>query len=67
MCITSADIRGEEESAVWDILCEDCTAKAERLLNKRGAPRLFDIPMGNYNFCQECARRINERLDEVSE
>ena len=36
MCITSADIRGEEESTVWDILCEECTAKAERLLNKRG-------------------------------
>ncbi len=67
MCITSADIIGEEESMVWDILYDECTAKAEGLLNERETLRLFDIPMEDYSFCQECTRKINECLDEVSE
>jgi hypothetical protein len=67
MCLTGADIRSEEESLVWDILCQECSDKAERLLGERRALRLFDIPMEDYAFCQECVRMINELLDEVSE
>ena len=66
MCITSADIRSEEESMVWDILCHECTAKAGRLLDERGAQRLFNIPMEVYKFCPECVGRINERFDEAN-
>lgn len=64
MCITGADIRSEEESIVWDILCQECSDKAVRLLDERGVPRLFDIPMEEYDFCPECVDRINERFDE---
>ena len=28
MCITSTDFRGEEESMVWGISCDECIAKA---------------------------------------
>ena len=40
MCITSPDIRGQQESMAWDLLCEECTVKTERLLNEREGPRL---------------------------
>ena len=43
MCITSEDIRSQEESIVWDILCHECVVKAEKLLDERKAHRLFDI------------------------
>ena len=64
MCITSAYIRTQEESMVWDILSHGCAAKMERLLDQRGAPRLFDIPMEKYDFCLECVGRIDEHSDE---
>ena len=49
---------------VWDILCHGCAAKMERLLDQRGAPPLFDIPMEKYDFCPECVGRIDEHSDE---
>ena len=64
MCITSADIRSEEESMVWDILCQECSNKAERLLDERKVPLLLDLPMEEYGFCPECLVRINEGLDK---
>lgn len=64
MCITSAYIRTQEESMVWDILCPERADKARRLLDERGAPRLFDIPMEKYDFCPECVGRIDEHSDE---
>ncbi len=70
MCITSEDIRSQEEDMVWDILCHACVAKAEKLLDERKALRLFDIEMDEYGFCSECAAQISdafEKLDELGE
>jgi hypothetical protein len=67
LCITSADIRGEEESMVWDILCHECAAKAERLLDEREAPRLFGIDMEEYAFCPECAADLKDAFDKLEE
>ncbi len=64
MCITAADIRSEEESMVWDILCEECSNRAERLLDERKTSLLLDIPMEEYGFCAECLVRIDECFDK---
>ena len=65
MCITSEDVRSQEECLVWDILCEKCEAKAEALLEERKALRLFDIPMEEYGFCPKCTAEINNELDPL--
>jgi len=51
---------------VWDILSHGCAAETERLLDERGAPPLFDIPMEKYIFCPDCVARINEFFNENS-
>jgi hypothetical protein len=60
MCITSEDIRSQEEVMVWDILCNECVAKAEKLLDERKAHRLFDIHIEEYGFCPKCTAEIND-------
>lgn len=65
MCITSEDIRSQEESLVWDILCDKCKAKAKALLEEKEAHRLFDIPMEEYRFCPECTAKINDEFDQL--
>ena len=65
MCITSEDVRSQEESTVWDILCQECVAKAEKLLDERKAHRLFDVEMEEYGFCPKCTAEINDELDQL--
>ena len=65
MCTTSEDIRSQKESLVWEILCHKCATKAEKLLDERKAPRLFDIPMEEYRFCPECTVKINDEFDQL--
>ncbi len=60
MCITSEDIRSQQEALTWDILCDDCYGKAVKLLKKRKAIRLFDIHMEEYEFCKKCTAEIDE-------
>jgi hypothetical protein len=67
MCITSAEVRAEQEAMVWDILCDKCKAKAEALLEKREALTLFDIDRQEYGFCPECTAQINDALDRFEE
>ncbi len=64
MCITSEDIRSQEEAMVWDILCHDCVAKAEKLLDERKAFRLFDIHIEEYEFCPKCTGDINAAFEK---
>jgi len=65
MCITSEDIRSQEESIVWDILCHKCGVKAEKLLDERKAHRLFDIRIEEYGFCRNCTAEINDAFDQL--
>jgi hypothetical protein len=65
MCITSEDIRSQEESIVWDILCHECVVKAEKLLDERKAHRLFDIRIEEYGFCRNCTAEINDEFDQL--
>lgn len=65
MCITSEDIRSQEESLVWDILCNECIAKAEKLLDERKALRLFDIDIEEYGFCHECTADIDNAFHQL--
>jgi hypothetical protein len=65
MCITSEDIRSQEESLVWEILCHECAAKAEKVLDEKKALRLFDIPMEGYGFCPKCTAGINNEFDRL--
>jgi len=65
MCITSEDIRSQEEALTWDILCNECIARAEKLLDERKAYRLFDIPMEEYGFCPKCTTEINNEFDRL--
>ena len=60
MCITSEDIRSQEEALIWDIICDECQAKAVKLLKKRKAIRFFDIQIEEYQFCKKCTAEINE-------
>ncbi len=64
MCITSEDIRSQEEAMVWDILCHDCVAKAEKLLVEKKACRLFDIHIEDYGFCPKCTAEINDAFEK---
>ena len=68
MCITSTDFRGGGRNP-WSgaYLATSASPKPGRLLEEREGPRPFDIPMEEYNFCQECMRSINERFDEAYE
>jgi hypothetical protein len=66
MCITSEDIRSQEEVMVWDILCNECVAKAEKLLDERKAHRLFDIHIEEYGFCPNCTAEINDAFDKLA-
>lgn len=59
MCITSEDIRSQEEAFIWDTLCDECHAKAVKLLKKK-AIRLYDIHMEEYEFCKKCTTEIDE-------
>ena len=67
MCITSADARAEQEAMVWDILCEQCEAKAEALLESRRTSSLLDIDKDDYGFCAECTGKINDAFDRLEE
>jgi len=62
MCITSEDIRSQEEALTWDILCDECDVKTVKLLEKRKAIRLFDIHIEDYEFCPKCRAAIDETL-----
>ena len=64
MCITSEDIRSQEEALIWDIICDECQAKAVKLLKKRKACRLFDIDMEEYGFCPRCTAEINDAFEK---
>ena len=65
MCITSEDIRSQEEDLTWDILCHECRVKAEKLLDERKACRLFDIDMEEYGFCPRCTAEIDETFHQL--
>ncbi len=67
MCITGADVRAQEELMVWDILCDNCNAKAEALLKDRNADSLFDIDKDEYGFCSECSAEIEEAFQRLEE
>ena len=60
MCITSEDIRSQQEAFIWDTLCDECHDKAIKLLKKRKAIRLFDIGIEEYEFCKKCTTEIDE-------
>ena len=64
MCITSEDIRSQEESLVWDILCNECGVKAGKLLDEKKACRLFDIYIEEYGFCPKCTAEINDAFEK---
>jgi hypothetical protein len=64
MCITSDDIRSQEEALTWDILCDECYVKAVKLLEKRKAIRLFDIDFEEYRFCPKCTAEINDAFEK---
>ena len=64
MCITSEDIRSQKEAMVWDILCNECVVKAEKLLEERKACRLFDIHIEEYGFCPKCTAEINDSFEK---
>ncbi len=64
MCITSEDIRSQEEAMVWDILCHECNVKAGTLLDERKVLRLFDIDMEEYGFLPKCTGGINTAFKE---
>jgi hypothetical protein len=64
MCITSEDIRSQEEAMVWDILCNECVIKAEKLLVERKGCRLFDIHIEKYGFCPKCKAEINDAFEK---
>ena len=65
MCITSEDIRSQEEAMVWDTLCHECGAKAEKLLDERKTHRLFDIHIEEYGFCPRCTAEIDETFHQL--
>ena len=67
MCITSEEVKADQEMMVWDILCDKCEAKAETLLEKKEARLLFDIDKEEYGFCPECAVKINDAFDRLEE
>ena len=67
MCITSEDIRSQEEELIWDILCDECRTKTVKLLKKRRAIRLFDIDIEDYQFCPKCTAKIDDELREFYE
>ncbi len=67
MCITSEDIRSQEEDLIWDILCDECRTKAVRLLKQREGIRLFDIDIKDYQFCPKCTAKIDHELREFYE
>jgi hypothetical protein len=64
MCITSEDIRSQEEAMIWDTLCNECVVKAEKLLDERKAFRLFDMHIEEYGFCQKCTGDINAAFEK---
>jgi hypothetical protein len=65
MCITSEDIRSEEEAMVWDILCHECNAKAGTLLDERKVLRLFDVDIEEYGFCSKCTGEIKDTFERL--
>jgi len=67
MCITSEDVRVEQEVMVWYILCDKCKAKAEVLLEEREARYLFDINMKEYGFCLGCTAEVNDAFGRLEE
>ena len=67
MCITSEDIRSQEEDLTWDILCVECHIKAGKLLRRRKGIRLFDIHIEDYQFCPECTAKIHDALGDFYE
>ena len=64
MCIRSAEVRGAEESMVWDILCHECAAKADKMLDEREASCLLDVPMEEYGFCPKCTAAIGDAFEK---
>jgi hypothetical protein len=65
MCITSEDVRSQEEVLVWDILCEECVDKAIKLIEERKKQRLFDIYLDEYGFCPKCTEEIKYEADQL--
>ena len=57
MCHSYAELREEQEGDIYDLLCDECKAKADETLKGNG--RLFDIPMTDYAFCSECVEKID--------
>ena len=57
MCITSADVRPEEEQAILDVLCESCLDKVDRKLQGTGKT-LFDFAPEEYGICPQCMKEI---------
>jgi hypothetical protein len=62
MCVTSADVRADEEASVIVLPCGDCLRKVEGKL--RAGQTLFDYGQDEYGFCQRCNRRINAFFEE---
>ena len=65
MCMTSAFARADQEIMVWDILCDECKAKAEALLDARETCSLFDIDREEYGLCLECIGEINDAFERL--
>jgi hypothetical protein len=64
MCITSADIRAEEEMAFLDILCEKCLDKVDCKLQSTGKT-LFDFGSDDYGFCPQCNKAVYKLATEL--
>ena len=62
MCITSEDVRSQEEALTWDILCNECIAKAEKLLDERKAYRAFRHPYGGIRVLPQMYSRDKQRI-----
>jgi hypothetical protein len=66
MCITSEDVRSQEEALIGDILCDECVDKAIKLLEERKAYRLFAIDIEEYRFCSNCTGAIKCELERLA-
>lgn len=50
---------------VWDILCDECKAKAEALLDARKDYSLFDIDREEYGLSLDCTGEINDAFERL--
>ena len=48
---------------VWAILCHECTAKEDKMLDEREASCLLEVPMEEYRFCPKCTAAIDDAFE----